>query len=184
MKPGDTIWVRTSKADGRPHRWWQAQVEAVDGECVIAYSAIGSSIHHNPDRFPAAVYPLRHTIRSYYWPGRHHNLLEIYNADGALVELYADITSPIEVAVDEIRFTDHELDVSFLAGQTPQIVDQDEFAAAAVAFGYSDEFMHQCYELAEGLLDVLAGWEPRGPDLFQPRAKATGLRHSAGQDQL
>jgi len=162
LRPGDTVWVRTYNADGRPHRWWQSQVEAVEDECVVVYSAIGSPIHHNPDRFPAAIYYLRHAIRSYYWPGRRHNLLEIYAADGRLVELYADITSPVEVGENEITFIDHELDVSQLAGQAPRIVDQDEFAAAAVAFGYSDEFMHQCYELAEALLDVLSNWQPLG----------------------
>ncbi len=164
VKPGDVVWVRTYKADGQLHRWWQAQVEVVDDECLVVYSAIGSPIHHNPDRFPAAIHYLQHTIRSYYWPGRRHNLLEIYDADGALVELYADITGPVEVTADEIRFTDHELDVSFLTGQAPQIVDQDEFAEAAVAFGYTDEFVRQGYELAEALLDVLASWQPRGPD--------------------
>lgn len=162
VKLGDTVWVRVFKADGRPHRWWLAQVEAVDDECVVVYSAIGSPIHHNPQRFPASLFPLKHIIRAYYWPGRRHNLLEIYGADGALVELYADIISPVEIVEGEIRFTDHELDVSLLTGQPPQIIDQDEFAEAAVAYGYSDEFMRQCYELAEALLDVLAGWQPRG----------------------
>jgi protein associated with RNAse G/E len=167
VKPGDTIWVRTAKADGRPHRWWPAQVESVEDDCIVVYSAIGSPIHHNPDRFPAALYHRQHTIRSYYWPGRRHNLLEIYAADGRLVELYADITSPVEVGENEIVFTDHELDVSQLAGEAPRIVDQDEFAEAAVAYGYSDEFMHQCYELAEALLEVLANWQPRGASLIE-----------------
>lgn len=162
MKPGDVVWVRTYKADGHLHRWWQAQVEAVDGECLIVYSAIGSPIHHNPQRFPASLFPLEHTIRSYYWPGRRHTLLEIYDADGALVELYADITSPVEIGEGEIRFTDHELDVSLLTGQAACIVDQDEFAEAAIHYGYTNEFMSQCYELAEALLGVLAGWQPRG----------------------
>ena len=80
-----------------------------------------------------------------------------------MVELYADIISPIEIVAGEIRFTDHELDVSFLTGQAPQIVDQDEFAAAAVAYNYTDEFMHDCYEVAEALLAVLANWQPLGP---------------------
>ena len=162
MKPGDVVWVRTYKADGQLHRWWQAQVEAIEGECVIAYSAIGSPVHHNPQRFPAALFPLKHTIRSYYWPDRRHNLLEIYDAGGALVELYADITGPVEIGEGEIRFTDHELDVSQLTGQVPQIIDQDEFAEAAVVYRYSEAFMGQCYELAEALLGVLAGWQPRG----------------------
>ncbi len=161
--PGDTVWVRSAKSDGRPHRWRSAQVETVDDACIVLYSAIGTPVHHNPVGSPTVVYPLRHAIRSYYWPGRQHNLLEIYAADGRLVELYADITSPVEVRENEIAFIDHELDVSQLAGQAPRIVDQDEFAAAAVAFGYSDEFMHHCYEVAEALLDVLANWQPLGP---------------------
>ena len=50
----------------------------------------------------------------------------------------------------------------WLHGQVPQIIDQDEFAEAAVVYGYSEAFMGQCYELAEALLGVLAGWQPRG----------------------
>ena len=119
---------------------------------------IGSPIHHNPDRFPAALFPLRHAIRSYYWPGRRHNLLEIYGADGQLVELYADITSPVEVRENEIAFIDHELDVSQLAGQAPRIVDQDEFAAAAVAFGYSDAVSYTHLDVYKRqVVEVLGG---------------------------
>ena len=173
MKPGDTIWVRVFKADGQPHRWWQSQVEAIDDESLVVYSAAGSPVHHNPRRFPAALFHLRHAIRATYWPGRRHNVLEIYEPDGPLVELYADIISPIEIDAGEIRFIDHELDVSFLTGQAPRIVDQDEFAEAAVAFGYADEFMRECYELAEGLLEVLVGWQPRGAGYaFVPSARA------------
>ena len=39
VKPGDVVWVRTYKADGQLHRWWQAQVEVVDDECLVVYSA-------------------------------------------------------------------------------------------------------------------------------------------------
>lgn len=165
MKPGDIVWVRTYKSDGRLHRWWQTRVEAIEGDCIIVYSAAGSPIYHNPQHFSAALFPLQHAIRAYYWPGRRHNVLEIYEPDGRLVELYADIISPIEVVAGEIHFIDQELDVSFLTGQTPQIVDQDEFAAAAVAYGYSDAFVRQSYELAEALLAVLAAWQARGSDL-------------------
>ena len=162
MTPGDTVWVRIFKADGQPHRWLQARVEATEGECIVLYSAAGSPVYHNPQRFSAPLFPLQHAIRAYYWPGRRHNVLEIYEPDGRLAELYADITSPVEVTEDEVRFIDHELDVSQLTGEAPRIVDQDEFAEAAVAFGYSEEFMRQCYALAEELEGVLAHWRPRG----------------------
>lgn len=163
MKPGDTIWVRVAKADGRPYRWWQATVAAIEDDCLITVTAVGSPIYHDRERFPAAVYPLRHAIRAYYWPGRRYDVLELYEPDGRLVELYADITSPVEVTETEVSYIDHELDVSLMAGEAPRIVDQDEFAAAAVAFGYTDEFVRQGYALAHDLLTLLADWTPAGP---------------------
>mgnify|MGYP001435501317 CR=1 FL=1 len=163
MRPGDTVWVRVHKADGRPHRWWQATVEAVEGDCVITVSPAGSPIHHDPQRFPAALYALEHAIRAYYWPGRRYDVMELYEPDGRLVELYADITSPVAIAGGEIHYIDHELDVSQMAGEAPRIVDQDEFAEAAAVFGYTDEFMGHCYALAHDLLTVLANWTPAGP---------------------
>lgn len=162
MQPGDLIWVRVDKADGRPHRWWQATVESFADGCLVAYTAVGNPVYHNPTRFPQSIYHQRHAIRSYYWPGRRHNLLELYGPDGDLRELYADIISPIEIGADGIRFIDHELDVSQLTGQVPEIVDQDEFAEAAALYGYADEFVRESYALAEQLRDVLANWRPLG----------------------
>jgi protein associated with RNAse G/E len=162
VKPGDTIWVRIDKADGSPHRWWQTRVEAIEGDCLVTWTVAGSPMYHNADRFPKAVYPVQWFIRNYYWSGRRYDLLEVYDLDGQLHELYADVTSPVEVTDDEIRFIDHELDVQMFAGQTPRIVDQDEFAEAAEQYGYSEEFVRESYALAEELLVVLAEWQPRG----------------------
>lgn len=162
MKPGDLIWVRVFKADGSPYRWWQSTVEAVEDGCVITYSDVGNAIYLDPQRFSQMVHTQRHAFRSYFWPERRHDVLEIYEPDGQLSELYADITSPVIITADEVRFVDHELDVSLLAGQTARIVDQDEFAEAAERFGYTDEFMRESYALAEQLLDLLATWLPRG----------------------
>jgi len=163
MNPGDTIWVRVSKTDGSFHRWWQARVESVSDDCIVTYTWFENPVHHNAERFPQAVYLQPWDIRSYYWPGRRHTLLEVYRPTGELFELYADITSPIEIGDGQISFIDHELDVYQSAGEAPEIVDQDEFAEAAEVYGYTDEFMRQCYELAEALLDVLANWQPLGP---------------------
>ncbi|WP_374688504.1 DUF402 domain-containing protein [Promineifilum sp.] len=162
MKPGDDIWLRVYKSDGSPYRWWQARVEAVHADCIITYAAPGIPVYHNPDRFAEPIHYRRWYIRAYYWPGRRHNLLEIYNPDGQLYELYSDIISPIELNDGEIRFIDHELDVFQLPGQTPQIVDQDEFAEAAEQYGYTEQFMRESYDLANELLEVMANWKPLG----------------------
>jgi protein associated with RNAse G/E len=157
VKPGDTIQVRVFKTGGLPYRSWQALVESITEDGIVTFTQA-----HNPIFMLTQTFAQTHHIRTYFWPGRRHTLLEIYEPDGQLHELYADITSPVEVTDGEVRFIDHELDVQMYAGETPRIVDQDEFAEAAERFGYSEEFVHQSYALAEALLDVLAGWQPRG----------------------
>lgn len=162
MKPGDMIWVRLFKSDGSPYRWWQTRVESVGEECLITYTPAGNKVFHNPDRYPKPIYITKHDMRTFYWPGRRHDLLEVYSADGRLHELYVNITSPVEVADGEVRFVDHELDVQMYTGETPQIIDQDEFAEAAVLYGYTDAFVRESYAVAEEVLEIVAKWQPLG----------------------
>lgn len=162
MKEGDLIWVRAFKADGSTHRWWQATIERFQPDCIITYTRTGNEVYHNPERFRRPVFRQKRHIRTYYWPGRRHNLLEVYEPDGRLRELYIDIISPIQWIKGEIHYTDHELDVQMYAGNQPCIVDQDEFAEAAELFGYSEEFYRESFTLAEQLLDLLASWQPLG----------------------
>lgn len=162
MRPGDTIWVRVFKSDGSTHRWWQARVEAADDKCIIVFAPAGTLVYHNPLRFPRVEYHQVHHLRAFYWPGRRHDLLEIYDSDGRLHELYVNIINPIELIDGEIHLVDHELDVVKPAGGPPEIVDQDEFAQAAESYGYSEQFMRESYAVAEQALGLLATWRPLG----------------------
>lgn len=168
MKAGDVIWVRAFKADGSTHRWFRVLVEDVQPDCIITWTQAGNPVYLNRDRFERDAGMQSHPIRAYYWPGRRHNLLEVYETDGRLRELYADIISPLEVTEGEIRFIDHELDVSQLAGEDPRIVDEDEFEEAAAKYGYSEEFVRQCHELAKQLLVVVGNWRPQGIRTTRP----------------
>lgn len=166
MKPGDEIWVRAFKADGTTYRWWRATIEQCLDDCVVTYTRPGNKIYNNQQKFRRPVFHQRHHIRTYFWPGRRHNLLEIYKPDGRLHELYTDIISPFQWVDGDIHYIDHELDVQMFSGEAPQIVDQDEFAEAAELFGYTDEFYHTSYDLAVQLLDVLPLWQPLGASLI------------------
>lgn len=170
MKPGDLIWVRLFKSDGSAYRWFRTRVESVSDECLITYTPAGQEVLHNPEWYANPVYHTKHDMRTFYWPGRRHDMLEFYSPDGSLVELYANITSPVEIINEEVRFIDHELDVQMYAGQAPRIVDQDEFAEAAKKYDYTAEFMAACYAQAEELLPLMANWRPVG---VQRRTNAT-----------
>jgi protein associated with RNAse G/E len=162
MRQGDLIWVRVFKADGQPHRWWQAHIEAIRDDCIITLTENGNPVYHNTERFPLPVYHQQWAIRSFYWMNRRHNLLEVYDSQGQIHELYADIISPINIIDGEIHLIDHELDVSQLAGEAARIVDEDEFAEAAIRYGYTIKFMEACFKLAGELVDLLASWQPAG----------------------
>lgn len=162
MRTGDIIWVRAYKSDGSLHRWFQSRVLEVGEDCIITFTDVGNPVYTNIPGYSQPVHRQKRSIRTYYWPGRRYTLLEVYEPQGHLYELYADLASPIELAGNEIHYIDHELDVSKLAGEPPRIVDQDEFAEAAKKYGYSDEFVRDSYALAEQLVTLLATWRPRG----------------------
>ena len=166
MRVGDTVWVWVHKADGRPYRRWQARVESVSDGTIVTWNSPGNRVYQV---LPGSGIDLGwreftqpRAIRSYYWPDERRTLLEVYNPDGSLYELYADVCGPVALVDGAIHYTDYELDVSQLTGEAPRIVDQDEFAEAAITYGYSDAFQRECYAMAEALLDVVARWQPRG----------------------
>ncbi|MEZ4517880.1 MAG: DUF402 domain-containing protein [Chloroflexota bacterium] len=155
--PGQVIWVTVSKANGQLHRRWQACIERVAEDCLVTVAGVG-----NPVILSGRTALQKYPLRSFYWIGRRYDLLEVYDPDGRLHELYSNICSPIEWTGDGIRYTDHELDIVQYVGREAEIVDEDEFAAAAAEFGYSDEFQRLCYAAAAEALDTVRTWQPRG----------------------
>jgi protein associated with RNAse G/E len=156
LRPGDTIWVRAFKADGICYRWWQAVVEEVGQNHLVTFGSIGNRVYKIGDEWIQI-----HSIRNFYWFDRPYHLLEVYGSDNELVELYANVANLPQLVDGELHFTDYELDVSYLTGGTPKIIDQDEFAEAAVRFGYTPEFQQQCYQIAAEALDLVGRWQVR-----------------------
>jgi hypothetical protein len=120
---------------------------------------------------PSGGWVSKYSIRSYLWPGKWYNLLELYLPDGGpsdgdlpegrlvLVEIYVNINSPVEIGEGEIWFTDHELDVSRELPGAARIVDEDEFEAAAARYGYSEAFQRFCYEVAREAVGIANHWQ-------------------------
>jgi protein associated with RNAse G/E len=157
MKIGDRIQVKAYKADGTCYRWWQATVEAVEEGVVVVVNPAGHRVQGIDGDWES-----RHAIRGYYWPDRWYSLLEAYTPNGTLEEIYVNISSPAEIHDGEIRFTDYELDVSRRPPQEACVFDEDEFAAAASEYGYSEEFQRACYRVVAEALEVADGWLAQG----------------------
>ncbi|MBV7334691.1 GrpB family protein [Chloroflexi bacterium TSY] len=157
MKSGDQIIVRNYKADSTCYRWRTVTVEQISNTMITAVSPPGNTIHNVGGDW---ISP--HAIRTFYWLDRPYNLLEVYNPDGSLVELYINIASPARIKGSEIHFTDYELDIVCSPGEEPRVVDQDEFAKAIKTFGYSTEFQNECWRNVEAALKLVRGWSING----------------------
>jgi protein associated with RNAse G/E len=146
--------VQALRADGRCYRSWSATVERVHEDSIVLFAPAGNEVEDVHGHWLQ-----QHNMRSFYWFERPYNLLEVYGTDGALEEIYVNIASPARLDGPTLTYTDYELDVSMLPGELPCIVDEDEFAGAAVTYGYSSELQHACQVAAQEALQVAASWD-------------------------
>jgi GrpB-like predicted nucleotidyltransferase (UPF0157 family)/protein associated with RNAse G/E len=157
---GAAVVVRMFKTDGECYRWLKTKIETVDDDCLTTFEPPGNLIHDSQGDWVS-----QSAIRAYYWFDRPYVLLEVYQPDGALSEIYVHISSPTVVKTAELCVTDHELDVTKRPGQPARIVDQDEFATASRQYRYSSEFQSFCYQTAQEAMKladhwVVKGWQP------------------------
>lgn len=161
MQIGDRVQVKAYKSDGTCYRWWFATVEAASTDKLVLITPYGHRVED-----PHGGWNSKYAIRAYYWPQKWYSLLEVYGASGSLEQIYANISSPIVVGEEQIRFTDYELDVSRRLPHVGRIVDEDEFLEAVSKYGYSPEFQEACYQAAREALDVANSWIPGTTPVF------------------
>lgn len=157
MQPGEQITVTAMRADGTPYRWCAATVLSVTPDEVVVYTPPGTWMHEPGGK----GWPFKLGGYSYYWKDRPYNLSECYTEAGEFALLYIHIASPPGISAGEIRYHDYELDVIRRPGEQPQVLDEDEFAAAIVTYGYTPAFQESCREAVAEALDLIERWHPR-----------------------
>lgn len=162
LKIGDAIPVHACKADGRTYRHWTAIVESVDEELIVTLGQAGSPVFN----VGGGVFHIEHHLRAYYWFGRYNNLIEVFELDGRLLEIYINVASPPEWKNEILTFKDHELDVSKYPPKPAMIIDEDEFAEAAVKYQYSPEFQEKMRAAAREALALAETWEAKACPRF------------------
>ncbi len=165
---GDDLHVQVMKEGGRPFRNWTTVIESVEPGRLVTWSAPGQVMRTRIRPLDDSDFRVREWrspwgMRNVYWAGRPYNLLEIYHADGPLEELYVHVAGPPTLGDHHLTWTDYELDVVMHPGGLPKIVDEDEFAAAVLAYGYSPEFQAACYRVAHAAAALLKAWTPLLP---------------------
>jgi len=157
MKIGDRIQVQARKTDGTVYRSWQATIESVTADLIVTIAPAGSSVFN----IKGEDYPIRHHYRAYYWLDKFYNLIEIFETSGELVHIYINVASPPIFENGVMSFKDHELDVSRYPPKPAELIDEDEFAEAAVKYQYSQEFQDKMYSAAEESLELANHWQAK-----------------------
>ena len=93
-------------------------------------------------------------------------MIEIFEVTGELFHIYINIASPPEFEDGAMSFKDHELDVTRYPPKTAQLIDEDEFAEAAVKYQYTKEFQQKMYSAAEEALELANRWEAKSSPHF------------------
>jgi protein associated with RNAse G/E len=163
MKVGDEIHVRACKTDGTVYRSWHTTIESVDAGSIVTISPAGSMVI---GKTKLGDHPIKHHLRSYYWFDKFYNLIEAFDTDGQLVEIYINIASPPEFADHGMSFKDHELDVTRDIHGQARLIDEDEFAEAVLKYRYSEEFQKKMYAAAREALELADHWNAKPVPVF------------------
>jgi protein associated with RNAse G/E len=162
MKIGDRIQVQACKADGSVYRSWHTTIEKMDADSIITVSPIGSEMQ---DRKRGNV-RIGHTMRNYYWFDKFYNLIELFDAQGNLAQIYINIASPPYLEDGSLCFKDYELDVFRYPSNSAILLDEDEFAEAVITYQYTKEFQKQMYSAANEALELANHWQARPSPQF------------------
>ena len=158
IKPGEEIRVHACKTDGTVYRSWSSIIEAVSTNSIITIAPAGSRVS---DKTRRGDHQIAHHLRAYYWFDKFYNLIEVFDVNGALVEIYINIASPPEFENGEMSFKDHELDISRYPPKAAELVDEDEFAEAVVHYQYSEEFQRKIYFAVDEAMELANNWSAK-----------------------
>lgn len=157
LQAGDVVTVQSFRTNGICYRWWHATIEQIMADQIITIVPAGT-----PVEGIHGGWIQHYHIRAFYWLDRPYNLLEVYRPDGSVEEVYIHIASPARLQETRIQYTDHELDVVMRPGEAPRVVDEDEFAQAAVQHNYSLDFQTACRQAVVEAVQLAAQWRVRG----------------------
>jgi hypothetical protein len=155
MKIGDRIQVCACKVDGSVYRSWHTTIETMDTDSIVTVSPIGSEMQ---DQKRGNI-RIGHAMRSYYWFDKYYNLIELFDTQGNLAQVYINIASPPYLEEGSLCFKDYELDVFKYSPGPAELLDEDEFAEAVITYQYTKEFQEHMYSTAHEALELANHWQ-------------------------
>jgi hypothetical protein len=148
-RPNVTVHAR--KFDGRLHRQWQAGLVRQVGSLVVVEGVFEEEIRHPQLGTIAAG---THSAE-YYWTDRWYSIFRFREPAGALRNYYCNINQPVKFDGHILTFTDLDIDVLVAPDFSYRILDEEEFAANAVAYGYPESVRESARRALAELLEII-----------------------------
>ena len=156
----DTREVRivATNYDGSPHWSHPARLLHADDAIVITATSAGLPIERAAGPFTSPF-----NTRAHYWPDRYFNVIRLEEPGRGLTGYYCNIAAPPAFDGENVRYIDLQLDVRvYVAADgalTYAVLDEDEFEAARVQYGYDDELVARCRDAVAQIIAMVEARE-------------------------
>jgi uncharacterized protein len=156
MGPNRVVQVVFLKYDGRPHRSYPARWLGEDGAGTWLGVASGTPARVDGDRAAVRYEPYVLLVPKHAW------WTAMFNAPPRRTEVYCDVTTPATWAgTRQVTVVDLDLDVRRRRWGLIERLDDEDFAAHTVEFGYPADVVVQATAASRWLAAALGdGTEP------------------------
>jgi len=147
-REGDTVALRHGKPDGRRITLGRGEVTDVDsekGRLSVEREMTAGGVYDELDveREAGDVATTRFTEGNWWYP-------TVYRADDGTVKgTYLNVSTPVEVFPNTVRYVDLHVDVVKHADGTVEVVDEDELQDCVDAGTVSPELAERALDVAE-----------------------------------
>ena len=149
--PGQLIEVRSCKYDGRVQRLWEARIIEQAGTLLVLDAEFAEEIRH----------PLLGTIlpgtlsTEYFWTDRWYSVFRFRQPSGELRNFYCNVNTPARLAGGVLSYVDLDIDVLVAPDLTYRVLDEDEFAAHAALYGYTEEVVGRALRARDEIVSLI-----------------------------
>ena len=146
--------IHITKYDGSYHRRWPARFVVHRSPLYLLTCARGDLVYERGRPEDGGdSWPLRWAGDIFLWDDRWYNVGRNVREDGTWY--YVNIATPIEFDGAQFHCIDLDLDVSWVVGERPRVLDEDEFLAHSEAMRYPAEVIDRARTAVDEVLGLI-----------------------------
>ena len=147
--------IHITKYDGSYHRRWPARFVAKKGPLYLLTCAPGDRVYHDAEcQDEARSWPLRWAGDIYVWEDRWYNVGHNRRMGGNW--FYVNVATPAEFDGASFHTVDLDLDVSWMVGEEPRVLDEDEFLDHSGFMRYPPDVIEHARAAVDEVLGMIA----------------------------